>query len=49
MDEDSINKFDSIVQKSLLSKSESVKFSLIESVNKLFFTAKSVNFHRLNK
>ena len=40
--------------KKLLSKSESVKFSLIESVislstdtsvNKIFFTAKSVIFH----
>ena len=30
---------------SLLSKSESVEFSLIESVKKVFFTVKSVDFH----
>ena len=44
--------------KCVLPKSESVKFSLLESVNlpfhwfiieKIFFTAKPVNFHQLNK
>ena len=33
------------INMNILSKSESVKFSLIKSVEKYYFTVKSVNFH----